>query len=439
VALNGWTTAIASLILVVWLIPIKSYRLPVTLPFQLEVYRLLLILLVCAWLLAGVFGSGRFDLGGQTGAPLLLAAAALLAMFSNTQAIKDAGQQTQAIKSLSYFLSFLIAYALIASNVRTLGEIKALVTAFVLGGTIVAVFALIESRTYYNVFGALDKWIPFLVHEGGSHAKERGARLRVRASAQHPIALAAALLMCVPFALYLARYAVTRARARLWVIAAVLTATGAMATVSRTAVLVVIAMVVVGLWVRPREVKRMWPLLPVGLVIIHLALPGAMGTLYRTVFPKQGLTTQLSARGGQHGSGRLADIGPGLDRWKKAPLFGHGLGTQPSTADREAAAPTTLVGPSLIFDDQYLNTLVTLGLVGLIGVVWFTWGNVRRLGRAARRRAGPDGDLIAATCVACAGFGVGMFTFDAFSFVQATLFFFVIAALGSRVRQLTGL
>jgi hypothetical protein len=32
-----------------------------------------------------------------------------------------------------------------------------------------------------------------------------------------------------------------------------------------------------------------------------------------------------------------------------------------------------------------------------------------------------------------------MFTFDAFSFVQATLFFFVIAALGSRVRQLTGL
>ena len=43
---------------------------------------------------------------------------------------------------------------------------------------------------------------------------------------------------------------------------------------------------------------------------------------------------------------------------------------------------------------------------------------------------GPAGDLIAACAVACAGFGVGMLTFDAFAFVQCTLIFFVITASG---------
>ena len=43
--------------LVVWAVPIKSYRLPVALPFSLELYRLLLIVLVGAWVVAIVTGS----------------------------------------------------------------------------------------------------------------------------------------------------------------------------------------------------------------------------------------------------------------------------------------------------------------------------------------------------------------------------------------------
>ena len=36
----SWGGAMALLVLAVWLVPIKDYRLPVDLPFSLEVYRL---------------------------------------------------------------------------------------------------------------------------------------------------------------------------------------------------------------------------------------------------------------------------------------------------------------------------------------------------------------------------------------------------------------
>ena len=118
-----------------------------------------------------------------------------------------------------------------------------------------------------------------------------------------------------------------------------------------------------------------------------------------------------------------------------AAVFGHGLGTG-KTAPLHAtpgAITDPKTGAPIIFDDQYLNSLVSIGFLGLLGVLWFVWGAVAPARR--RRRAastGPASDLVAACAVACAGFGAGMLTFDAFSFVQCTLIFFLIAALGLR-------
>ena len=63
-------------------------------------------------------------------------------------------------------------------------------------------------------------------------------------------------------------------------------------------------------------------------------------------------------------------------------------------------------------------------------------GGTLRLLKAARDTLGRTSDLVAACCVACAGFAVGMLTFDAFTFVQCTLLFFVLMALGQRARTL---
>jgi hypothetical protein len=79
---------------------------------------------------------------------------------------------------------------------------------------------------------------------------------------------------------------------------------------------------------------------------------------------------------------------------------------------------------------------VYLGIIGLVGVLWFVWGTVRKLARTAKRLHSIEGDLLVACAAACAGFGVSLAVFDAFAFVQSSLLFFVIAALGLRVRSL---
>jgi O-antigen ligase len=198
-----------------------------------------------------------------------------------------------------------------------------------------------------------------------------------------------------------------------------------------------VAMIAVGLSLRYAQIVRYWPLVVVMVVFVHFAAPASISHLYDAFFPRRGLTEQLNAREGSSGSGRLADVAPGLRSLRQSPLFGHGLGTGSVRGSNVASGPGTIIDPNtgspIIFDDQYLNSLVTIGIVGLLGVLWFVWGGTLRLVQGARRLgSGRRSDLVTACAVATAGFGAGMLAFDAFSFVQCTLLFFVIMALGQR-------
>jgi hypothetical protein len=436
----SWAGAISFLVLVVWIVPIKTYRLPVNLPFSLEIYRLVLIVFLGAWLVGLATGALGVSAAGMAKPLALLGAVGVLSIIANTTALSRAGLESQAIKSLTYFLSFIVAYLLVCSTITSLGAVELVVRTLVLGAAVIAVFAVYEARTGYDVFDHLQKWFSFM-HP--THviqpAHRRGSRLRVRASAQHPIALGAALTMAMPLAVYLASRARENLARLLWGAAAVLVLVGALVTVSRTIVLMAVAMVVVALLVRRRIVARYWPAALLLVAAVHVAAPHTLGSLYHAFLPQGGLYQSQAARNGQIGSGRIADIAPGLRSWRQAPLFGHGLGTGKTAGSTEPGAITDpKTGAPIIFDDQYLNSLVSIGFLGLVGVLWFVWGAVGRLVRTARRVSGASGDLVAACAVACAGFGAGMLTFDAFSFVQCTLLFFLVAALGLRTRQLAG-
>lgn len=438
-----WNRALAALVLVVWLVPIKLYTLPVHLPFSLELYRLLLIVLLCVWAAAIVRGRKTIGAGGLGKPLVVLAGVAALSIAANIHAIVDGGLQTQALKSLSYFLSFLLAYVLVFSTVDGVRGVRTVAKALVAGGVVVAVAALYESRTHDNVFQHLHAWLPLLKPTHAVSAPHvRDGQLRVTASAQHPIALGAALVTALPFALYFATHARTRARAwAAWAGAALLLA-GAAATVSRTVVLMLLAMLAVGLLLRRGEIARRWPVLLVIAVAVHFGSPGAVSHLYRAFFPRQGLQSSLDARSGAVGSGRLADLGPAWRAWEQTPFFGHGLGTgvDPATTSGPGPAAGAIVDPKtgapIVFDDQYLNSVVSIGALGIVGVVWFVWGAGIALVRRGRERLGRTDDLVVACAASVAGYAAGMFTFDAFSFVQCTLLFFVVVALGMKLRAL---
>ena len=79
---------------------------------------------------------------------------------------------------------------------------------------------------------------------------------------------------------------------------------------------------------------------------------------------------------------------------------------------------------------------VSLGILGILGTAWFVFGSLVTVGRFARRVRGPRSDLAAVCAAAIGAFAVSMLVFDAFAFVQSTIIFFVIAALGLQARRL---
>jgi len=435
--LLNWRAAAIVLVLLVWLIPIKSYRLPVNLPFNLEIYRLLIIALLFAWLVSALLSQVRVNAAGHGWPLALLAVTAVAALFANRTALAAGGQQGQAVKSLSFFLGYLVVFLLLTSTLSSLDDIEAAMRALVVGAALVAVAALAEARANYNLFDHLQSALPFLEHIGKERTNFAGGQLRVRASAQHPIALGAALTLMVPLAAYLSGRAASKARARLWIAAAGLLLMGALATKSRTVVLMLLAMLLALLWLHGRRLLRYWPLLILLAAVTHFASPGTISHLYKRFNPKGGLIQQQQSRPGQRGSGRLADLGVALRRWQGAPLVGRGLGTVAATGGTDTAPGRSESGTvEVIYDDQYMNTLVSLGAAGLIGVLWFVAGALAKLGRASRRARAHGKDLLVATAVSCAGFAAAMLTYDAFSFVQSSLLFFIVAALGLRARAL---
>jgi hypothetical protein len=438
-----WPNAIAALILVVWFIPIKLYSLPIDLGFNLEIYRVVLVALVAAWIIWAVSPDGVVTTAGHGKPLLLLGTVALASQIVNTRTFEAAGLGDEVLKDLSYFFSFLVVYVLVCSTLQSLAQAMRLVAALVAGGAIVGAVAIHESRNGYNLFDHLADWIPILELQPREVIEMRGGAVRVRSSSQHPIALGCALTMLVPLAALLARQAATNLRRIAWVVAGLLCVVAAVATISRTTVVMVMVMAVFALILRPRQVARYWPVVIILPIMIHFLAPGSLGGLWKSFFPQEGLVGSVGDRAGESGSGRLADFGPGLELWSQQPVVGSGLGSLAVTGQSVVIGPRFVDAEvaddksGIIFDNQYLNTLVTLGILGLVGLVWFTWGAALKLARSAWARAGPSADLMAATSIAAAGFAASMFFFDAFSFVQTTIVFFVIAAIGLRVRALT--
>jgi polysaccharide biosynthesis protein PslJ len=125
---------------------------------------------------------------------------------------------------------------------------------------------------------------------------------------------------------------------------------------------------------------------------------------------------------GSRGQGRVADLGPAIDEWSQSPLLGQGYSSRVVDGDNPNAQ---------ILDNQWLGSLLETGLIGVLGLVWLLWRSVRRLGAAAKRNVSPQGSLFVGLAASIAAFAVGMLTFDAFSFIQVTLFLFMLLAVAA--------
>jgi O-antigen ligase len=222
--------------------------------------------------------------------------------------------------------------------------------------------------------------------------------------------------MLIPLAIYLFR----KTGHRRWLLAMVLLLIGALSTVSRTGVLMLVTLAIVFLWLKPKETKRCWPALLPLLLATHFVLPGTLGPLKNSFFPAGGLVAEQEASKGTRGSGRIADLGPSLREATHHPILGEGFGTRIVDFGRENAP---------ILDDQWLGTLLETGLAGVVAVMWLFVRSVRRLARRAREDDSDDSWLAAALGAAISAYAVGMLTYDAFAFIQVTFVMFVMLGI----------
>ena len=94
-----WENALLAFIAVLWFVPIKLYRLPVNLPFQLELYRVLLVVLVAGFVVSSITSNRQVEAFGASKPLFVLAAVALTSQIINANDIEAAGNSGQAIKA----------------------------------------------------------------------------------------------------------------------------------------------------------------------------------------------------------------------------------------------------------------------------------------------------------------------------------------------------
>jgi hypothetical protein len=223
------------------------------------------------------------------------------------------------------------------------------------------------------------------------------------------------LIMLIPPAIYLAH----ATRRKLWWLATGTLAMAALATLSRTGVVMLLVVLLVFVWLRPATMKRMLPLALPLLVAVHLVLPGTIGSMYALFFPEGGLAVEQAQ--GRVGSSRGASFGPGMQVVSRHPVVGQGYATR-ITDSEEANA--------FIVDDEWLGTAMETGFVGVAVWAWVFGRSVRRLSQRARYERGPRGLLLVALAASVGAFAIGMATYDAFSFIQVTFVLFTLLALG---------
>jgi hypothetical protein len=420
-----WRNLLAFVIGVVWFVPIRIYTLPAGLPFDLELYRIVVAAVLAAWF-ASLLVDTRVRLQRSVLDPplVLLLGAVIGSELTNPGRVSTLGSDVA--KSLMFLLSFILVYYFVLSVVRDRAAIERVVRVLTVCGIIVAFSAVVERRTGYNVFHHLQSFARFLEYHAPL-GDERGGHPRAFGSSQDPIAFGAALAMMVPLSIYLAYTS-----SRRWWLGTVVLLLGIMSTASRTAVVMVVVAAAVLFWLRRDDVVRLWPALVPLVVVIHFATPGAIGT-FRYLFNPPGGIVNEQTRLAQNANpllagGRLRVIGPSLDEASRRPLFGEGWGTRLTGFDTpNRNAP--------ILDDAWLGTLLEIGGVGVAAFIWLMVRAVRMLARAAKASA-DDSRLYAALAAAIAAFGVGMATYDAFSFIQVAFLFWLLLAVAAAAIRL---
>lgn len=424
----AWTTALVLLVAVIMFVPARRYAIPIPLPFQLEPYRLVLGIVIVALVVALLTKPDFRWRPAAFGVPIAIMLVTVLVSFLvNGIALANSGLVETAIGGITQLLVMLSVFFVFRQLLRSERDVMLLITVLTWAGVIVSFFALIERVARTNVFLMLGSFLPVtLLREGGDVS--RAGVARAFGSAQHPIALAVALCLLIPVAIYLAKYAAWPRneinRRLVYAGAIVMLLGGVLAAISRTAVVVLGVMFLITLILHPRVAAVLFAIAFPVVLLAAVVLPNAFDKMVLSFLDVDSLVASQYQSAGMGGAGRLADLEPAMREVAQQPFFGSGFGSRIVIGDE---------ANSFILDNQFLGTLMETGALGVIGLAAFLLVPPIMLlrfafGQAAERR---HATLAFTVAVAISGYIAAIFFYDAFGFFQTFFILCMLLAVGA--------
>lgn len=410
-----WTVAV--FVAMVFLLPFDAIKLPINLPLDSTLDRVLLIPMVLLWLASLLIVSGagrpRVKFTAIHFAVLFFFAVCCLSITVNGQDLMNLGELTPTVKKLALLASFITFFFVVASTMRPREGGRFAAFAVVLG-VIVAIGTIIEYRWHYNPFYELSKKILPVTEPSDLYGHDSIGRTNVYGPTSQPLELAAIMAMMLPFAFLGAVDATTRRGRILYTIAVALLIAGGLATSRKTSLVDPLVAILVILAVRPNLFKRALQLGVLLVVVVHFTSPGALGAVVNELLPghvNNVLTT--TDRTARYDAVR-PDVMSHL-------LLGRGF----SSYD---------VHKYRVLDNEYLQIAIGVGLIGTVAFIAMFIAMLASTGRTIR---GPDprrASLALAVCASLAAVMLANALFDVLAFPHLPYLMFFIAAIGLAVR-----
>lgn len=301
-----------------------------------------------------------------------------------------------------------------AESVRSIADMMQLMRWLLAGAFFCGLVGLVQFTLHVNPMEWVQLAMPGFSYNGGDTPfQARGNLLRVAGSTFHSIEFGVVSAMVLPLSIWRALYDPKGKRWFHWLQTSLLVFAVA-ATVSRSGTLAAVVAVAVLLPFLPRLARRRTlAVLPFVIVALFLAVPGFVGTL----------TEALGADTSDPSIATRVNNYPRVARMiDERPWFGVGPGNY------------TAHGALEILDNQYLNSIVSMGVIGVVCVfIYLVLPGVAAL-HSARHAVSP-----ALRCLAGAS-AAGLFvaavcsvTFDSLSFPTFALLFPLLVGLSGAV------
>jgi O-antigen ligase len=355
-----------------------------------------------SWLVATLFGLHN-PLEYRYPVRIALAALWIVSLISYALMNRAALSSTQELGADRWLLQLADVSGIIlvsAEFLRSLTDIRRVLRALTLGGAFCGIVAALQFWLDRNIAPYLLRVLPgFSVNQieaANAVTTIRGGLNRVVGTAIDPIELGVVAGMILPLAIYLAMHDTGRSAAKRWLPVAFI-GIAVPTSISRSAILAAAVGICVLLVSLPADRRvRMIEALLLSVVVVFVSAHGLINT-FKYYF-LAGTTDPSVAH-------RVNNYPYVENLVRQAPWFGQGGGTY---------LPASGIN---ILDNQYLNTVIELGLVGMAVLAFYLlWPAFAAL-TARRRTSDPElRDLCAALAGAAFAATLCSATFDSLSF-----------------------